>query len=185
MTSGSLLNSTGETVSNLSVPQVTSPADKAACDQGKAQRATHSLLCLLFPVLTTKRDVPGDESRCPGTGDGSFLNTFCVSGRQESFSVSSRPLPLPLRGDVFTLGTDKKKRLRGLGRLRAAPEPTTRSCRGEIEIWASLLQGQDIHATLGDFHFFSRKQTSEWKKGALCGALGCFIRFDDIRISLW
>lgn len=80
-----------------------------------------------------------------------------MSGREEYFSVSSRPLPLPLRGDVFTLVTDKKARLRGLGRLRAVPESTTRSCGREIEIWASLLQGQDVHATLGDFHFFSSR----------------------------
>lgn len=34
------------------------------------------------------------------------------------------------------------------------------------------------------FIFFPLEQTSEWKKGALCGALGSFIRLDDIRISL-
>lgn len=65
VTSGSLLNSTGETVSNLLVPQVTSPAGKAACDQGKAQRATHSLLCLLFPVLTTKIGSTGRRVTMP------------------------------------------------------------------------------------------------------------------------
>lgn len=54
-----------------------------------------------------------------------------------------------------------------------------RSIKDEIEIWASLFQGHDGHATLGTPVFFlSRKQTSEWKKDALCGAPGCFIRAD-------
>lgn len=92
---GSLLNSTGEDVLYLLVPQVASPAVKADCDQEKDTAShTFSSLSLLLSVHHEDRQNWERSHDALGLGMDLFWITFCVPGRHEHFSVSSPPSPI-------------------------------------------------------------------------------------------